>query len=214
VRHDDQASAGAPEARLTELEVALQAPGLDRRQLNALLDELAALARNGGPALDLLLSQIVIQELAEPPIRSLFFNEELVDDAVQETVIAVAVDLESFRGEAAFLTWLDRVARNTARQILRRRQRLSEPVSNDVPDRPDGRRRLSSIVADEQAMAQALATLSHEHHEVLLMREVDDLSYEEISRRLTIPLGTVRSRLKRARQQLTRELRDTMEPSI
>jgi RNA polymerase sigma-70 factor (ECF subfamily) len=213
VRDGSRASAGALEARLTEYEVALRATDLDRRHLSTLLNELAALARESGPALDLLLSQIVIRELAEPPIRSLFFDEELVDDAVQETVIAVAVDLGSFRGEAAFLTWLDRVARNTARQIRRRRQRLSEPVSHDIPDRPEGKRRLSSIVTDEQVMAQALATLSHEHREVLLLREVDDLSYEEISRRLTIPLGTVRSRLKRARQQLTSELLGTMEPS-
>lgn len=194
------------DAQVDALRQTLSVPELDRASLSGALDELASLARLGGPALDLLLSQIVTRELAEASIRSMFFDDAAVDDAVQESVVAVAQGIGSFRGEAAFLTWLDRVARNVARQIRRRSARLSEPVSNEVPERVDGTRRLSSLVADEQVMDQALARLSPEHREILLLREVEELSYDEITLRLRIPPGTVRSRLQRARLQLTRML--------
>ena len=110
------------------------------------------------------------------------------------------------RGESTFLTWLDRVALNVARQMRRRGQRLSEPVSNEVPDEVRWARRVSSIVADEVMIAEAFARLSQQHAQIVRMREMEGMSYEEIAERLGVAVGTVRSRLSRARTELASEL--------
>lgn len=174
----------------------------DRRALSEALDELAGLARHHEPARHLLLAQIVERDLAMPSVRAYFFDEAAIDDAVSETVLAVAAGIAGFRGEAAFLTWLDRVARNTAGQIRRRSARRSEPVSNEVPDVDGWARRVSSIVADEQTVARALSRLSEDHRRIIVLREIEDRSYDDIADRLGVPVGTVRSRLTRARQHL------------
>lgn len=198
---DVPAGSPAGSMQLDRIRARLRAAA-DQHSLGGVLDDLAALARHDDAARHLLLATIVERELAEVSVRSYFFDEASVDDAVHETVLAVAAGIAGFRGESSFLTWLDRVARNSARQILRRRQRLSEPVSNEVPEVAGWARRVSSIVADEQTVAQALEGLSDDHRHVIVLREIDELSYEEIADRLDVPVGTVRSRLKRARQSL------------
>ncbi len=178
----------------------------ERADLGPLLNELARLAPTNGSALQLLLATIVERQLAEVSIRKIFFDEDLVDDGVQETVLAVAGGIDGFRGDAAFLTWLDRVALNVARQMKRRGRRLSEPVSNDVPDVAAWALRVSSVVADEIVVAAAFSELNDEHQQIIGLREMEDLSYEQIADRLGIAVGTVRSRLSRARAELAEQL--------
>ena len=176
-----------------------------RPSYSAALDELAQLARRHRPALQRLLTEIARRELAEVPIRSSFFDDALVDDAVQDTLLAVAAGIAGFRGEAAFLTWLDRVARNAARGVRARQRRSPSPVSSPI-ETPSLAARLSSLVADEQVIEAALLDLPDDYREVLMLREVDDLSYEEIAERLQVPLNTVRTRLRRARLRLADRL--------
>lgn len=180
----------------------------DRSSHNQALDALAALARDHEPALQLLLSEIVEKNLAEVTLRKVFFDDQSIDDGVQETVLAVAGGIAGFRGDAGFLTWLDRVAMNVARQIRRRGNRLSEPVSNDVPELEAWALRVSSVVADEVVVAGAFARLNREHQEIIQLREMEDLSYDQIADRLGLAAGTVRSRLSRARGELTNLLVD------
>lgn len=177
----------------------------DRDALGPHLDRLAALAREHASALQLLLATVVEKRLAEVSVRKVFLDEDRVDDAVQETVLAVAGAIDGFRGDAAFLTWLDRVALNAARQIRRRGQRLSEPVSNEVPE-VAWSRRVSSMVANEVVVTRAFGLLSPEHQQVIRLREMDGRSYDEISAELDLPVGTVRSRLNRARADLADRL--------
>lgn len=185
----------------------LRAAG-DRKVLSRELDQLAVMAKDHEPALQSLLAAIVEQNLAEVTLRKVFFDDQLIDDGVQETVLAVAGGIHGFRGDASFLTWLDRVAMNVARQIRRRGNRLSEPVSNDVPELEAWALRVSSVVADEVVVAAAFARLNQQHQEVIQMREMEDLSYEQIADRLGLATGTVRSRLSRARGELTNLLVD------
>ena len=179
-----------------------------RKTLNPALDALAALARDHEPALQALLAVIVERDLAEVTLRKVFFDDQSIDDGVQETVLAVAAGIGGFRGDAGFLTWLDRVAMNVARQIRRRGNRLSEPVSNDVPELEAWALRVSSVVADEVVVAGAFARLNREHQEIIRLREMEDLSYDQIAERLGLAAGTVRSRLSRARGELTNLLVD------
>lgn len=190
------------ETRCAAAAAALRA-STDRPSLSSALDSLAAIAPVHPPALELLLAAIVQRDLAEVTLRKVFFDDQLVDDGVQETVLAVAGGIDGFRGEAAFLTWLDRVAMNVARQMRRRGNRLSEPVSNEVPEVDAWVRRVSSVVADEVMVAGAFARLTPEHQEIIQLREMADLSYDQIALQLDLAVGTVRSRLNRARGELT-----------
>lgn len=195
------------EARFAAVAAELRNAG-DQRALSGALDRLASLARVHHPALQLLLATIVERNLAEVSIRKVFLDEDRVDDGVQETVLSVAGGIGGFRGDSAFLTWLDRVAMNVARQIKRRGHRLSEPVSDEVPELDGWARRVSSVVADELVVAGAFARLSDEHQSIIRLREMEDLSYEEIAHRTGVAVGTVRSRLSRARAELASLLVD------
>ncbi len=167
------------------------------------LDQLAALAARGfQPALRPLLQAVMQQRLAENTVRRVLLDPADVDDAVQATLIVVAEKISSFRSDAPFAGWLGRVARNEALLVLRRRRRKSEPVSYRLPETDHRARRLSSLLADEIAVQSALGRLSSEHQQVLRLREHDDLSYKEIADQLGLPVGTVRSRINRARRAL------------
>jgi RNA polymerase sigma-70 factor (ECF subfamily) len=137
-------------------------------------------------------------------------------DAVQEAFVQAFVKLESFRGSSAFYTWLYRIAFNQAMSHARRKRptrslddertdRGREPV--DVQPAPDAR-----LDASERAtqVHRALAELSAEYRQVIVLREMDGCKYEQIAELLEVPVGTVRSRLFRARL----ELRDRLAPMV
>jgi RNA polymerase sigma-70 factor (ECF subfamily) len=137
-------------------------------------------------------------------------------DAVQEAFVQAFVKLESFRGASAFYTWLYRIAFNQAMSHARRKRptrsldearagRGQEPV--DVQPAPDAR-----LDASERAkqVHRALAELSAEYRQVIVLREMDGCKYEEIAELLELPVGTVRSRLFRARLELRDRLASVM----
>jgi RNA polymerase sigma-70 factor (ECF subfamily) len=133
---------------------------------------------------------------------------EEAEDVLQETFLQAYLKLDTFRGGSRFYTWLYRIAIN---QFVSRRRRERPTLSLDRgPDvegvdpadpgeRPEGR-----MLREERAgqVHQALSGLSDEHRSVLVLREIDGFCYEEISEMLNLPVGTVRSRLHRARSQL------------
>jgi len=137
-------------------------------------------------------------------------------DAAQEAFVQAFVKLETFRGSSAFYTWLYRIAHNTAMSHARRKRptrsldmeradRGSEPI--DGQPAPDARLEMSERAVQVQ---RVLAELSIEYREVIVLREIDGCSYEEIAEILNVPVGTVRSRLFRARL----ELRDRLAPIL
>lgn len=167
------------------------------------LNELAALAAFGfEPALRPLLQQMLDRRLAERAVRRVLLNPADIDDAVQATLIAVAEHVSEFQGRSRFTTWVETIARNEALMVIRRQQRKSEPSSNELPESDQFAKRLSSLVADQEALRVALSQLSPEHREVLVLREDQGLTYDEIAARLATPVGTVRSRINRARRTL------------
>jgi RNA polymerase sigma-70 factor (ECF subfamily) len=137
-------------------------------------------------------------------------------DAVQEAFVQAFVKLDSFRGSSAFYTWLYRIAFNQAMSHARRQrptrsldeeqsERGREPV--DGQPAPDARLQLGERARQVQ---RALAELSAEYREVIVLREMDGCKYEQIAEILELPVGTVRSRLFRARL----ELRDRLAPMV
>lgn len=133
------------------------------------------------------------------------------EDIVQESFVQAYLKLDSFQGNSQFFTWLYRIAFNNAlARSRRKRSQLSldqgrellgtDPVDNgEAPDQPLLRaERIAQLHA-------ALELLSDEHRAILVLREMQETSYEDIAEILSINIGTVRSRLSRARSQLDRK---------
>lgn len=172
----------------------------------AVLDSLASLGAGGAvAATELLLELVHRHRIAHPAITSLLVDPADIEDAAQLTLIAVMEKISQFEGRSRFQTWVRSIARNEALQLLRRKQRKTEPATDDVPELAAFSRRLSSVVADEMAVRQALDRVPEPYREALILREFDQLGYDEIADRLGVPVGTVRSRIARARDLLARQ---------
>ncbi|MEV6346806.1 RNA polymerase sigma factor [Actinoplanes sp. NPDC051851] len=156
-------------------------------------------AAGSAPALRRLLTEISVSRLAHPALRRVLADPADVEDAAQETLIAVSRGIHTFRGRAAFTAWLQRVAVNAALELLRRKSRGGEPE----PSPPGGElRRMSSIAATRVDIENAMRLLPEHYRTALRLREWDQRSYEEIAGQLDVPLHTVRNHVSRGRRLL------------
>nr|WP_269813972.1 RNA polymerase sigma factor RpoE [Rhodoferax ferrireducens] len=151
---------------------------------------------------------------------------DLVEDIAQETFIRAYRALHQFRGDAQFYTWLYRIAVNTAKKFLLELKRdptvsessfkldedgdetyhaRSEPTADETPE--------SVLAAKEIAAAvnAALEALPEDLRQALTLREIEGLSYEDISEVMNCPIGTVRSRIFRAREAISVKVRPMLE---
>lgn len=154
-------------------------------------------------------------------------NREDSLDLTQDAFVKVFRNLGSFQGTSSFYTWLYRVATNVCIDHVRRKKRRKEGAEYDdtlahseaaMGDTPlisttsgISPARAASNKELGQKIKDALATLSEAHREILLLREIEGLSYEELSEVLDIPKGTVMSRLFHARTNLQKALVDYLE---
>lgn len=137
-------------------------------------------------------------------------NRDDALDAAQETFLKAFRALPRYRHEAGFGTWLHRIAVNAALDLVRRRPRKPNLQLDDVvmPARthnPEGEAERAEVQA---RVHQALGRLPAPHRTIIVLRELQGFSYEEIADVLRIPVGTVRSRLSRAREALRPLLAD------
>lgn len=157
---------------------------------------------------------------------SLVRHEQDARDIVQDAFLRVHKSLPSFQGTSSFFTWLYRIVTNLAIDLVRRpgrntdeleeeRQRSSNPGGIDQPDpmwvsRIDGADPVDVMRRKELAdrMRQAIDSLPSYHKAVILMREVEGLSYEEMAEAMQVSKGTIMSRLFHARQKLQKALAD------
>jgi RNA polymerase sigma-70 factor (ECF subfamily) len=132
---------------------------------------------------------------------------DLAEDALQETFFAAHRALPSFRGEARISTWIYRIA---LRAALRERSRARTDTSSDGEEAEESTEPESAILARDQArrIAHAAATLPQEQLAVITLFAVDGLSHPQIAEILSIPEGTVWSRLHHARKKLAAILRE------
>jgi RNA polymerase sigma factor, sigma-70 family len=142
-------------------------------------------------------------------------------DATQETFVTTLRKLGQFRGEAAFTTWLHRVAVNACYDELRRQRRrpMLHSIHRDDDDRdrtpepgPPVRDHADAVAGILDAGA-ALAQVPEDFRTALVLADVQDLPYEEIARILDVPVGTVKSRVHRGRVALARAMGVTGEPA-
>jgi RNA polymerase sigma-70 factor (ECF subfamily) len=125
------------------------------------------------------------------------------EDTVQETLLAAFRGIGGFDGRASLLTWMSRILVRRASKLTHRRRRDRAVSLDGLPEQPLTNR--PSTVRDVDCrldLATALPRLAHEHREVIVLRELQGMSYSEIATTLDIPQGTVESRLHRARRGL------------
>ena len=145
-----------------------------------------------------------------------------VQDVAQETFIRAYRAIGNFRGDAQFYTWLHRIAVNTAKNHLVAMKRRPPTADIDAVDAEQYAGALQMRDTDtperellrhevEQAVIHAVNALPKELRLAITLREVDGLSYDEIATRLDCPIGTVRSRIFRAREAIDRELRPLLD---
>ena len=133
------------------------------------------------------------------------------DDLAQEVFVRAWRSLRTFRGDSAFRTWLHRVAINVVRTSQTRRMRLLRVFvpfggmgEQDAPppEAPDVDERVDDALARRQIVERALATLPEDLRLAVTLRDLQGLDYKEIAVALGVPIGTVESRIFRARQRL------------
>lgn len=145
-------------------------------------------------------------------------------DVSQDAFVLAFQKLGSFRGEAAFYSWLFRIAYNAA-MTRRRKERGQRPVSveavrEQLGEEPlDGRTETDPAFAMEteerqQMVRRALDELAEDYRTALVLKEIDGLRYDEIAEIVDCPIGTVRSRIHRARQELRDKLSRTMKSEM
>lgn len=134
-------------------------------------------------------------------LRGFVGDEHLAEEIAQDTFVRCFERLSGFEGRARFSTWLFRIAHNTAIDAVRarsRRRRLADEVSPPVP---------GTDPALQVELAAALGELSPKLREALLVIEVAGLRYREAAEVLGVPVGTVKSRVFQAREQMVRWMR-------
>ncbi|WP_308925546.1 RNA polymerase sigma factor RpoE [Janthinobacterium sp. J1-1] len=148
------------------------------------------------------------------------------EDVVQETFIKAYRALRHFRGDAAFYTWLYRIGINTAKNYLvtqsRRTPTSSETDAEQAESFDDGNKLRDnntpeSVLASKQIAATvnaAMDVLPIELRTAIVLREIEGLSYEEISEIMACPIGTVRSRIFRAREVIAEKLKPLLDMPI
>jgi RNA polymerase sigma-70 factor, ECF subfamily len=169
---------------------------------------------------------IKYQRRVERLIGRMVRDVDLIEDIAQETFIRAYRALHQFRGDAQFYTWLYRIAVNTAKKYLLDLKRditisdsafaardeddetfrtRSEPSTDETPE--------SVLAAKEigQAVNQALADLPEDLRQAIMLREMDGLSYEDIAQVMACPIGTVRSRIFRAREVISAKVRPMLD---
>lgn len=170
-----------------------------------LLDAVAAAAAAGSPAaLDVLLGAVQDLPIARAAIRRLLVDADAADDVLQDVLIAVAERIGSFRGTSRFTTWLYQVARFKTIDHLRR-QRDSTAL-NDDDELVFDHQRISSMIASRSAIRAALDGLPEHYRSAVILRDLDQLPYDEIAARSEIPLNTAKTRVARGRALLAGRL--------
>jgi RNA polymerase sigma-70 factor (ECF subfamily) len=168
------------------------------------------------------------QRRIERLIGRMVRDTDLVEDIAQETFIRAYRALSQFRGEAQFYTWLYRIAVNTAKKALvdlKRDPLVSETTlrgggGDDEDETSAVENELTSAETPETVLAakeiaaavnSAMEALPEELRQAVTLREIDGLSYEEIAEVMSCPIGTVRSRIFRAREAISAKVKPMLE---
>lgn len=122
-------------------------------------------------------------------------------DATQDTFVALFKRATTFRGDAAFATWLYRIGINAARDVVRRKRRVPTTLG-EVEDEPATTPAVDETVPQRLAIVTALQALPDDYREAVALHDLAGLPYDEIATLTGVALGTVKSRISRGRRRL------------
>jgi RNA polymerase sigma factor (sigma-70 family) len=169
------------------------------------LDALAVRARSGdAAALDALLR--AIEPLVAARCRRFFPNRFDAEDATQEALIAVASKVGTFDGRAKFTTWVFRVTTNAAIDTYRTLKRRRSVLTNDTPETARPGSTPSVVVGARIDLLEMVDRLGPAVTEPVLLRDLCDLTYDDIAAVLDVPLGTAKRRIHEGRDKMRRAL--------
>lgn len=169
------------------------------------LQELALAAAAGSElGITLLVERLDESGILHRFARGALFDEDAIDDVVQDSLISVATGIGSFEGTAKVTSWAHRIVRNRVVDHLRR-QRATAPLPEDDLGPSQ---RISSLIATRATVQDALAALPDLYREPVTMRDLEGRPYTEIAERLDRSLGTVKSQVSRGRALVAVSLRD------
>ena len=172
-------------------------------------------------------SQLVI--LYEKRVISFAFrmlkDSHEAEDAAQEAFLRAWKHMDSFRPDASFYTWILSITNRICLDILRKKKRTGEHKYISIQQAPEGEDEYAIQIEDTapgpdeayrqksamQVVEQAIGKLSEEHRAVILMRDINGMEYDEIAKTTGTTLGTVKSRISRARLALRKILEKNME---
>lgn len=148
---------------------------------------------------------------------SMLSDMEDACDAAQEVFVKIYRNIGSFKGKSSISTWIYRIVSNVCNDMLRKRQRSASVVSinnasgdddkdMDITDDAPTPEEYLELSEEQRAVRKAISALSAEHREIITLFDMEQMSYEEISEILRCPIGTVKSRLNRARSALKKKL--------
>lgn len=147
-------------------------------------------------------------------------NQEEAEDIVQETFLRVYRKRKAYKRIAKFSTWIYTIAGNLSRTELRRRKRRKffsitdmgyEDRDYEISDEGYNPENQVDGIIQEEIIQKEINNLSPKFREVIILRDVQELSYEEISKIIRVPIGTVKSRVNRGRLKLQSRLKDLMK---
>lgn len=144
-------------------------------------------------------------------------NHEDAQDCAQETMLRAFRAFDSFRRDAQFSTWATKIAMNVCVDALRKRKEvysldsMREDTGFDVKDESPGTYARLEEKERKRLLKEGLSALAPEMRQMIILRDVQGLSYDEVAEALNLPLGTVKSRINRAREKLSAVLRKSSE---
>ncbi len=184
----------------------------DRDDAHRMLTALAITAAAEPARREEVVRAVLALGLARLPAQDVLVDPADVDDAEQSTLIAVDARLDQFDATGSLAAWIRTIARNEALQVLRRKRRRNETgLADEVDVEGEWTATMSSLIADRRTVDAAISALDPAFREPLLLRERDGLSYDEIADQLGIEIGTVRSRINRARRRVAEHIRPGRE---
>lgn len=190
-----------------------------KSQKNITDEQLIARFQNG----DMAAFDLIVHRYKDPLVNFVyhFLNDRIdAEDVVQETFLRVYRNKHLYRNIAKFSTWIYTIASNLAKTELRRRRRrrllsLSQMGFDDKDFEPADTEQTPEGIVDsdmqEKIIRKEIDALPMKFKEVVLLRDVQEFSYEEISQILGIPIGTVKSRVNRGRLRLQKKLKHLLD---
>jgi RNA polymerase sigma-70 factor (ECF subfamily) len=157
-------------------------------------------------------------------VRTYCFNflsdKDLADDTAQEIFLKAYQGLKSFKGQSSFSTWLFRITFNHCSDVLRKRNKQNlislEGLIEKEGDKIEALLFTSEdhtlVIEEEELLRQLISAFPERYRTILILREVNELSYEEIADILHCSIDSVKGRLKRARKEVAKQVRHLTEP--